>query len=365
MDIYRVLAVDDEPFNLDLIEAALSDIDNIAVTFANDGLEALSQLHENEFDIVLLDIQMPNMDGLEVLQKVRENPELDTLPILMVTANPEKKNEALQKGASDFLSKPYDIEELSLRTVNYAKLKKLSDKAKQQNEILEQKVTKRTAQLEKSLKLAQETEREISFRLGKASEFRDLETGSHIKRMAEYSKLLAQLYGLSDEECELVLYAAPLHDIGKVGIPDKILLKPGRFEEDEFEIMKQHSQIGAKMLEDGEKYPVISAGYKIALDHHEKYDGSGYPNGKKGDDIDLYARIVAISDVFDALGSKRVYKDAMPLEKTLSIMKDGRGTHFDPKLLDLFLDNVDKFLEIQKRVSDSENAHSILDLIKE
>jgi putative two-component system response regulator len=365
MDTIRILAVDDEPFNLDLIEAAFGLNENVVITNAEDGFKALALLAEQIFDVVLLDISMPRLNGIEVLESIRSDESLSYLPVLMVTANPEKKHEALSKGASDFISKPYDIEELQLRTLNYAKISKYHETMKNYNVALEQEVKKRTRELELSLQLAKATEHEISVRLGRASEFRDLETGGHIKRMSYYSEHLARLYGLDDEECELVLYAAPLHDIGKVGIPDAILLKPGRFEGNEFDIMKQHAALGAKMLEDAEQFPVLKAGHVIALEHHEKFDGSGYPHGLKGKEIHLYARIVAISDVFDALSSKRVYKEPMPLDKVLAIMKNDAGTHFDPELIDLFINNLDDFLAIQERFPDSDNHHSILDLLKE
>ena len=243
-----ILAVDDEPFNLDLIEAAFEDYENIDITYAQNGQEALNYLGATVFDVVLLDISMPGMDGLEVLRSIRENPTLQQLPVLMVTANAEKEHEAITLGASDFIAKPYDIEVLCARTLNYAKLNFYHKQVKNQQNILEEQVKERTLELQTALEMAKRTEFEISIRLGRASEFRDLETGGHIKRMSHYSKLLAELYGLDEEECELILYAAPLHDIGKVGIPDSILLKPGRFEPEEFEIMKQHAALGAKML---------------------------------------------------------------------------------------------------------------------
>lgn len=360
---YSILAVDDEPFNLDLIEAAFMDYDNIEITNAVNGQEALDILDKQSFDVVLLDISMPIMDGMEALSKIRENKNLKNIPVLMVTANTEKENEALELGASDFISKPYDIEILCARTINYAKMNHYYKLVENQKNILEEQVKERTAELESTLKLAKQTEYEISIRLGRASEFRDLETGGHIKRMSHYSKLLASLYGLNDEECELVLYAAPLHDIGKVGIPDSILLKPGKFEGNEFEIMKQHAALGARMLEGADQFPVLKAGHIIALQHHEKWDGTGYPNAIKGEDIHLYARIIAIADVFDALSSKRCYKEPMPLDKVLTIMKQDSGTHFDPELTQLFLDNLDKFLEIKERYKDEENAHTIMDII--
>ncbi len=365
MDKIHILAVDDEPFNLDLIEAAFAMNDDVQIFNATDGFKALALVMELPFDVVLLDISMPRLDGLSVLAKIRAEASLAHLPVLMVTANPEKKHEALAKGASDFIAKPYNVEELQLRTLNYAKISRYQRRLSRYNEELEHEVALRTQALQESLKLAKATEYEISIRLGRASEFRDLETGGHIKRMSYYSEHLARLFGLSEEECELILYAAPLHDIGKVGIPDRILLKPGRFEGNEFEIMKQHALLGAKMLEDSDQFPVLRAGRIIALEHHEKYDGSGYPAGKRGEEIHLYARIVAIADVFDALSSRRVYKEAMPLERTLQMMREGSGTHFDPTLTALFLEHLGDFLMIKERFPDGENPHSILDLIEE
>jgi len=359
---YAILAVDDEPFNLDLIEAAFMEYD-VEITNAINGQDALDLLDKQKFDVVLLDISMPIMDGIEALAKIRQKESLKNLPVLMVTANTEKEHDALLQGASDFIGKPYDINILCARTLNYAKMNRYYELVANQKEILQVQVKERTQELESALQLAKQTEYEISIRLGRASEFRDLETGGHIKRMSHYSKLLAKLYGLDDEECELVLYAAPLHDIGKVGIPDSILLKPGKFEGNEFNIMKQHAELGAKMLEGAEQFPVLKAGHIIALEHHEKWDGSGYPHAKKGKDIHLYARIIAIADVFDALSSKRCYKEPMPLEKVLSIMKNDAGTHFDPELIELFLNNLDLFLEIKENYKDDDNAHTIMDII--
>jgi len=360
---FQILAVDDEPFNLDLIEASFMEYDNVEITNASNGQEALDLLQAKSFDVVLLDISMPVMNGLEALSQIRANNSIKHIPVLMVTANPEKEHEALEKGASDFIAKPYDIEILCARTLNYARMNHYYKLIENQKDILQEQVKERTIELENTLALAKQTEYEISIRLGRASEFRDLETGGHIKRMSHYSKLLASLYGLDDAECELVLYAAPLHDIGKVGIPDSILLKPGRFEGNEFAIMKQHAALGAKMLEGAEQFPVLKAGHTIALEHHEKWDGSGYPNSLKGEDIHLYARIVAIADVFDALSSKRCYKDPMPQDKVLEIMRSDAGTHFDPELIELFFANLEQFLEIKEKYKDDDNAHTIMDII--
>lgn len=359
-----ILAVDDQELNLDLIELTFMDSENVRVIKAMNGSEALERLNEDDgFDVILLDLAMPVMDGFETLSRLKEHEVWRTIPTIVVTANAEEKHRALRSGASDFLSKPIDIEELKLRTFNYAKIKHYQDRLADTNAVLEQRVEERTTELRAALVLAKKTEYEISARLGKASEYRDLETGMHIKRMSHYSALLAELSGLGKEEVELVLYASPLHDIGKVGIPDRILLKPGRFTPEEFEIMKLHTVIGGKMLDKSEEYPVIYAGQRIALEHHEKYDGSGYPNGKKGEDIHIHARIVAVADVFDALSSERVYKKAFSIDETVAIIQEGKGSHFDPRLVDLLVDNLEKFLRIKSEFPDEQESMSILDLV--
>jgi putative two-component system response regulator len=353
---YKVLVVDDEPFNLELIQAVFSEYDTITIDATRSGEEALEKITTTPYDTILLDISMPKMDGLEVLHHIKNDENTKDIPVLMLTANIEKEMEALKLGANDFITKPCNVDILCARTFNYAQLGRQTHTIKQHNKNLEKVVQQRTLSLQKALDLAKNTEYEISVRLGRASEFRDIETGGHIKRMSRYSELLARLYGLSDEECELILYAAPLHDIGKVGIPDKVLLKPGRFTPDEFEVMKKHSLIGAAMLEGSQELPILNAGHIIALQHHEKWDGTGYPHGKKGEEIHLYARIVSIADVFDALNSKRCYKDSIPIEKVIEIIKAGASSHFDPELVEVFLQNVEQFITIAQQ---SEVDHSL------
>ena len=349
-----ILAVDDEPFNLDLLEFVFAEEPNVILLKATNGKEALGVIEsEKNVDVILLDLAMPVMDGFEVLKILKSNEELKHIPVIVVTANAEEKKHALSLGANDFIPKPFDVEELKLRTKNYAEIKHYNDFLKNINAILEEKVKERTKQLQEALKHAKEAEYEIALRLGKAAEFRDIETGMHIMRVSHYSKKLAELYGLPKEEQELILYASPLHDVGKVGIPDAILLKPGRLTPEEFEIMKQHTVIGGKILEGAEKYPVINTAKIIALQHHERWDGKGYPYGLKGEEIHLYGRIVAIADVFDALTSKRIYKPPFPLEKAIEIMKEGKGTQFDPELLELFLNNIEEFIKIKEQFPDT------------
>jgi len=365
METITVLAVDDEPFNLDLIELALMDVPNMNLITAVNGQDALEKLLHVDVNVILLDLRMPVMDGFGMLEKVKNHPIYSKIPVIIVTANSEEKNRALELGANDFLAKPVDTTELKLRTLNYTKLHKNQVALEELNKNLDKLVAQRTAELHVALKLAKETEYEVSLRLGMASEYRDLETGMHIKRISRYSALLGKLFGLSKEEEQLLLYSSPLHDIGKIGIPDAILLKHGKLDDKEFRLMKEHTSIGGLMLKDGERFPIIKAGQIIAMQHHEKYNGSGYPQGLKGEEIHVYAKIVSIVDVFDALSSKRVYKEAFGLEKTISIMKEGEGSHFDPVLLNLFFDNLDKFLEIRANFTDADETPHIVNLIEE
>jgi putative two-component system response regulator len=364
MSKIKILAVDDQELNLDLIELAFMEIQEALIVRAVNGRDALTILEgDATFQVILLDLAMPVMDGFETLHHLKKHPVWSQIPVIVVTANSEEKHRALREGASDFLAKPIDVEELKLRTINYSKIKHYQDNLADMNRLLEEKVLQRTAELQEALVLAKKTEYEISARLGKASEYRDLETGMHIKRMSHYSAKLAELYGLSEEEVELVLYASPLHDIGKVAIPDQILLKPGRFTPEEFEIMKLHATLGGKMLESDGNFPVIEAGRIIALQHHEKIDGTGYPRGLSGGEIHIYARIVSIADVFDALSSERVYKKAFSIEQTVAIIQEGVGTHFDSTLVKLFVDNLDLFLEIKEAFPDEVETPSIMNLI--
>ena len=351
-----VLAVDDEPFNLDLIDLAFAEEPQVEVLRAENGDAALRILETREPDIILLDLAMPVLNGFDTLEILKRHERLYAIPVIVVTANGEEKNRALVMGANDFLAKPVDVVELRLRTRNYARLKGYHDQLVDMNARLSERVDERTQELREALELAREAEREIAYRLGRAADTRDTETGAHIRRMSRYSARLAELAGLPDDEVRLILNAAPLHDIGKVGIPDAILLKPGRLTGDEFEIMKRHAAIGGGMLEGCERFPLIEAGRIIAMQHHEWFDGSGYPEGLAGEEIHIFGRIVAVADVFDALISPRVYKKALPLGKVLRIMTEERGTHFDPRFVDLLLEHLDDFLEIRYRYPDDEAA---------
>jgi len=351
-EVSTILVVDDEQVNLELISAVFSDNPNILVFTATDGSEALEFLKERIPDVIVLDIRMPKVTGLEVLNYLKSNPATSSIPVIILSGDEQEKKKALNQGASDFVSKPFDAEELKLRIINNLKAKKYSDLIRDINEALQKEVMKKTKDIRDALQLAKEAEYEMVVKLGMISEFRDSETGQHIRRISYYAKLLAQLYGLSEEEQNLIFYAAPLHDVGKIGIPDNILKKPGPLTPEEFEIIKLHTTIGAKILESDPRFVTLKAGKIIAEQHHEKWNGTGYPYGLKGEDIHIYARIVAICDVFDAMTSDRVYRPAFSIEQSLDIMKKGESSHFDPVLFRIFINNFTDILKIKETFKD-------------
>ncbi len=364
LDHIKILAVDDDNFNLQIIEAILQNTSSNIHT-ASDGQQALDFLEANtDVDIVLLDLQMPVMNGFEALEKIRQSLKFMNIPVIVVTADQQEVTKVLALGANDFIAKPFNPDELRLRVMNHVKIKKYQDIMNDVNTVLEKEVAIKTADLKAALALSKEAEYEVSIRLGRASEFRDMETGMHIKRISEMSKELALLAGLPEEDAELLRLASPLHDVGKIGIPDRILLKPGRLDDAEMRIMKLHTTIGGRILSEAERFRSLEAGRIVALQHHEKWNGSGYPEGFKGEEIHIFARIVMVADIFDALASDRPYKKAFPLDKILEIMEEGRGDFFDPRLLQLFQDNLQTFLDIREQLKDKEDEHDpLMDLM--
>lgn len=340
---HHVLIIDDTDINLILFAALVKKLDDCEPhTFAR-ARDALAWAQDNIPDLVIVDYMMPDMDGLEFIRMMRKIPACEPVPVIMITANDQKqlRYRALDLGANDFLTKPVDKVEFLARTRNMLLVsdarKKLADRAAW----LADEVRKATAEI-----LARESE--TVFRLCKAAEYRDPETGAHILRMAHYSQLIACKLGLPVQDQELLLEAAPMHDIGKVGIADKILLKPGRLDADEFEVMKQHAVYGYELLQ-GSSSRVLQAGAEIARGHHEKFDGSGYPAGISGTDIPIFSRIVAVADVFDALTSERPYKKAWTLEAAVDFLVQGSGKHFDPQCVQAFLNAWDEVMEIRER----------------
>jgi putative two-component system response regulator len=326
----NILIVDDQSPNVTLLEKMLKHAGYKNVMGTTDSRQAVNLYVEHDVDLLLLDIRMPYMDGFDVMSKLQEIVSDDYLPILVLTAElaAETKAKALQNGAKDFLTKPFDQLEVLQRIHNILEVRLLHKHVIQQNHNLEAVVKKRTEELE-------ESRFEIIQRLGRAAEYKDNETGNHILRMSKYCQLLAVASGFTEHEADMILNASPMHDVGKIGIPDYVLLKPGKLDPEEWEIMKTHVTIGADLLS-GSVSPLMVMARNIALHHHEKWDGSGYPSGLKGKNITIEARICALCDVFDALTSVRPYKKAWPVEDAMAYIKEQKGKHFDPDLVDLF-----------------------------
>ena len=342
----HVVIIDDSEINLTLFRHLVAKLDGCeALSFSDPG-EGLAHCLKVIPDLMIVDYMMPVLDGVELIRRFRAAPGRADIPVLMVTANNESdvRYQALESGANDFLSKPIDKTEFLARTRNMLALrtsqKRLEDKAGW----LAEEVIKATEEI-------RERELDTILRLSRAAEYRDPETGAHILRMAHYSWLIAVRLGLPRDQQQLLLEAAPMHDIGKVGTPDNILLKPGKLDVAEFEIMKQHAIIGHRILS-GSNSPLLQMAAEIAVSHHEKFDGSGYPNGLAGEAIPLNGRIVAVADVFDALTSSRPYKKAWEVEQAIDFLKQNRGSHFDPVCVDVFLKDFDEVLAVRERFKD-------------
>ena len=338
MDKRRILVVDDTPTNIKIINELLKDEYHVSV--ATNGPDALALLaSKNRPDLVLLDIMMPGMDGYEVCKQIKNDQLTSNIPVLFLTAMSQAEDETmgLEIGAVDYITKPINPPILLQRVRNHLALHL-------HHERLEELILERTEQL-------REGYIDTIHRLTLASEYKDEETGAHIKRISHYSKELARSMGMPEKFCDEIFYASPMHDIGKVAIPDAILLKQGPLDEAEWEVMKTHTEIGAKILS-GSHSPFLEMAADIALCHHERWDGSGYPNNLSGQDIPLTARIMNIVDQYDALRSVRPYKPAFDHQKTLSIILNGDGRtlpeHFDPDLLQAFEKIADRFAEIFK-----------------
>lgn len=352
----NVVVVDDTPINVTLISHLIRRHEGCVPVEFTDPQKGLAWCKEQMPDLIIVDYMMPDLDGIEFVRQFRACPGREDIPVLMVTANDqvEVRHHALEAGANDFLTKPIDKAEFMARTRNMLSLRRSQRKLEDRAAWLDAEVKKATAEI-------LSRERETIVRLSKAADSRDPETGAHILRMSHFARIIAINMGLPEADQEMLLEAAPMHDIGKVGIPDHILLKPGRLDVAEFEIMKQHSTKGYEIL-NGSQSPMLQAAAQIALAHHEKYDGSGYPNGLIGDAIPLFARICAVGDVFDALTSERPYKKAWDDERAVALLREGMGSHFDPVCVEAFLKDWDAVTEIRNRFKDDEaekNEHKL------
>jgi putative two-component system response regulator len=355
-----ILIVDDYRLNIKLLEAYLLPCGYELVKAAS-GEEALAKLAGNQIDLILLDVMMPDIDGFEVTRRIRQDDKNRLLPIILVTAlrETEDRVKGIEAGCDDFISKPVDKTELLARVRSLLKIKDYNDLRSNYQKELESEVNKRTEELKQSSDKLKAASLDTIYRLSVASEYKDQDTGTHIKRMSRYCAAIARSMGLNENTVTAILYAAPMHDLGKIGIPDKILTKPGKLDPVEQDIMKLHTVIGAKILS-GSDEEFIKLGGTIALSHHEKWDGSGYPNGLKGTAIPISGRIAAIADVFDALTSKRPYKEPFSLEKSMVIIRRWSESYFDPYVVDTFIAIQDEILTIKKECA--ENDHQAFDI---
>ena len=365
----RILVVDDEPINVKvLVDLLRSDY---ALVVAKDGPQALSRCDGDLLpDLILLDVMMPGMDGLEVCRRLKANPRTQDIPVIFISAMGQAHDETsgFEAGASDYITKPISLPVVQARVRTQLALKHARSALQDHNLKLEERIRARTRELEQT--------QDITIRaLASLAETRDNETGNHIKRTQYYVRALAEHLRhhpdfsaeLDDTAIDLLFKSAPLHDIGKVGIPDAILLKPGRLDTEEMEVMKRHAELGQQALtaaleeQAGSPSDFLRYAVEISHYHHEKWDGSGYPHGLSGRDIPLSARLMAVADVYDALISRRVYKPPFPHEKAVAMIREGSGTHFDPTIIDAFLTLQEQFREIAQRYADDDEHWSPID----
>ena len=344
---YNVLIVDDVVENIQIAMNILRE-ENYNFTFALSGQEALTLMQDNHYDIILLDIMMPNMDGYTVCQKIKDNVNLSDIPIIFLTAKADidSISKGFELGASDYLVKPFHAEELLARVRTQLELYRSKLILKEHNLSLSAKVK---YERKRVLDEVEEGQKEIIYMLTELIESCSQETGEHVKRVARMSELLGSYHPiLTAEDAKNLLYASPMHDIGKVTIPDRILHKEDRLNHEEFEVMKTHTTSAHSFLKNS-KRKIIQSADVIAMQHHEKWDGTGYPNGLKGEQIHIYGRIVSIIDVFDALTHERYYKKAWDIETSVAYMQEHSGTQFDPELIDIFMEHIDEFVAIATR----------------
>ena len=345
----KILIVDDNPSNVLLLEAVLEEEDYGNIFSTTDPFQVLPMCRERSFDLILLDIRMPGMSGIEILQQLPAIIGGEYLPVIVLTAqtDPETRQQALAAGAKDFITKPFEDWEVLLRIQNTLETRMYYTRQVDRADLLEVEVAIRTEEI-------RQTQLEVIQRLGSAGEFRDNETGAHVKRMSHVCSLLSEKLGHEKNFSEVLLYASTMHDIGKIGIPDAILLKPGKLNSEEWQIMKQHPQIGAQII-GNHSSKLLTLAREIALYHHEKWDGTGYPHEIAGEEIPIVARIAAISDVFDALISVRPYKQAWSVEDAIALLQEESGKHFEPILVKLFIENLPQIIAIKERYRDLED----------
>ena len=364
----KIMIVDDEAFNIMVVRRHLQRIGYENFVTTSDSTQAVDMIRRERPAVVLLDIIMPQVSGLDILQTIRGEDGLQRIPVLILTASTdaETRLKALELGATDFLSKPVDPSELALRLRNTLVIRAHQDHLEKYSEELEHQVRQRTVELAAS-------RQEVIHCLARAAEFRDEHTAQHVIRVGHYAAIVARQLGFDNQRAEILEQAAQLHDVGKIGVSDTILLKPAKLDPEEFSLMQKHCKFGRQIIQPmGDDQwetlrshaqmgssipevcssPIMATAAVIAYAHHEKWDGSGYPLGSAGQQIPLEGRIVAVADVFDALSSKRPYKPAFSREKCLAILEEGRATHFDPDVLDAFLARLEDILKVQTEYAD-------------
>lgn len=345
-----ILIVDDDLLAQGLVEHLLTGLGDSRTLCFSDGQEALAWCATQVPDVVITDHHMPGLTGLDLIARLRQDPRTRDVPIMMISAaeDREVRYQALELGANDFLGKPIDAPEVKARTRNMLTLRRAQRSLAIRSEHLAEEVKRATSMIAAR-------EQDTILRLCRAAEYRDWETGSHIMRMAHYARIIAGQLELPEANREAIFLATPMHDIGKIGVPDYILLKPGRLADAEYTIMKQHTVIGHQILHDSSS-DLLQLAAEIALSHHERFDGSGYPNGTRGTAIPLPGRIVAVADVFDALTSERPYKREWQVEAAVATMKQDAGTHFDPQCVEAFLRGLDGILQVRADFRDGEKT---------
>jgi putative two-component system response regulator len=366
----KILIVDDEPINVKVCQKYLHELGYKKCIGLTDSTRTIAVILEERPDVIILDVMMPIVSGVDVLKLIRRHDELAHLPVLILTASADRttKLTVLNLGATDFLTKPIDPSEMAPRVRNVLSVKRYHDSLRNHAQALEEAVRQRTAELESS-------RMDVIHCLARAVEYRDDHTGRHVERVGRYSGMIARTLGMDPTTCSMIELASQLHDVGKIGVPDDILLKPGRLTPEEYERMQKHTLFGRKIVEqmsereweklrqhvqigcrilDAPRSPLLTMASRIALTHHERWDGSGYPLGLAGEDIPIEGRITAVADVFDALSSVRPYKPSYPIDKCFNILRSESGTHFDPKVIEAFFSRRDDVVRTQLELADTE-----------
>lgn len=347
----RILIVDDDVANLKLLEAMLTQYGYTNLVAIQDPRDVITEYRKERTDLILFDLNMPHMDGFEVMRQLRMLNDPILPPIVVLTAQPGKDAlvRALNGGARDYVTKPFDFEELRARVRNMLEIQRAHKLVYAEKETLDNMVREKTSELLR-------TRLQIVQRLARAAEYRDNDTGRHVMRVSHTAVRMAEELGWNTDELEMLLHATPMHDVGKIGVPDSILLKPGKLSEDEWQTMKTHTTMGGQIL-DGDDSALLTLAREIAMTHHEKWDGSGYPRGLAGESIPVSGRIISVADVFDALTSARPYKRKWSTDTAAQFIRDSAGTHFDPSIVEIFERILPAILSIHHRFSDADDGH--------